>query len=205
MARVSFMKILYVRASNSRGYTVIGLLSETGEKESYTVSDSYFMSLGLCEGALIDEHTLLNVKGEDEVYRAKKKALSILSYADNSRLSLYTKLLRAGFSKDVSESTVELMCSLGYINENERLERLISDEVNLRLTGRRKLIPKLIAKGYKHSDIERVIEELLRLEKIDFKASARELVRRKLGENPSSEEVKKLLYKNGYYVCSDDL
>jgi SOS response regulatory protein OraA/RecX len=199
------MKILYVRASNSRGYTVIGLISDTGQKESYTVSDSYFISLGLGEGALLNERTLLNVKGEDEVYRAKKKALSILSYADNSRLSLYNKLLRAGFSKDVAESTVDEMCSLGYINESERLRRLIFDEVNLKLTGKQKLIPKLISKGYKFSDIERAIEELTSSGDIDFKASAKKLVKKNLGENPSSEDVKKLLYKNGYYVCSDDL
>lgn len=194
-----FMTVAYIRDSKSRGYTVIGI-TEDGERKPYTVSNNFLSELSLSLGEDIDSHTLLLIKGEDEIYRAKVRALKILSYGDNSRRALYNKLLRAGFSREVTIRTVDEMCSLGYIRERDRLLRLITEEVNIRLVGKYKLIPKLISKGYSRSDIESAISELTADGSIDFKKASEELIRKKLGDEPSDEEIKKLLYKNGYCV-----
>ena len=193
------MQVAFIRDSRSRGYNVIGIM-EDGERKPYTVSNNFLSEISLSLGDVIDSRTLLLIKGEDEIYKAKIRALKILSYGDNSRRALYNKLVHSGISKEVAISTVDEMCELGYIRERDRLLRIVEEEVNLHLTGKYKLIPKLVSKGYSKADIESVISELLSDGTIDFKSSSEALIRKKLGENPSEDEIKKLLYKNGYRV-----
>ena len=195
------MCVLYIRPSKSRGYTVIGAVSDSGDKENYTVSDAFFAECPLSRGDIIDGHRLSLIRREDEIFRARKKALSILAYGDNSRRSLYMKLLRSKISKEIAFDTVEEMCALGYINENERLRRIITDQVNLHFVGRAKLYARLLSKGYSKRDIDSVIHELSSEGEIDFSEARRRLVEKYLPPDASEEEIKKLLYKNGHTVC----
>jgi SOS response regulatory protein OraA/RecX len=128
---------------------------------------------------------------------ARKKALNILSYADNNKKNLLTKLLRAGFSYDVSSRVCEEMVELGYIDERRQLERLVSVEANQRLRGPYRIIPTLVAKGYSKDMICDVVRELTSSGEVDFEKNARSLIEKKLPSG-SIEERRKLLYKNGF-------
>ena len=92
------------------------------------------------------------------------------------------------------------MVSLGYIDEARQLERIILSEANARLYGYSKIKARLMAKGYSSDDINRVTKKLVSLGEIDFKENAKKLLQKHFPDGATTEEKKKLLYKNGYKV-----
>ena len=193
--------VTYIRPGKSKGYISIGIQCDD-EKYTFSVSEDVYSDVGTpVVGDFIESDVFGIMKDADELYRANLKALRILSFADNSRIALMRKLINAGFSRRVCEAVVSDMVKLGYINEKRRLYSLIKDEVSLSYTGPRKLIPKLMAKGYSRGDIESVMYELADRGEIDFAEAKKRLIEKKLGMSPDREEVKKLLYKSGYDVC----
>ena len=194
--RYSSLKVAYIRPSNTKGYLRIGISRDAGDL-SLTVSEREYSEAGspLIRDAL-DEYALSVLLLSDERYRARSKALRVLSYGDNSEGVLMRKLAMAGISRDIAEETVREMVSRGYVNSHRQLEKLITNEVNLKNSGPLKLIPKLISKGYKKSEITEVIEELESSGEIDFDAARERLLR-----GVPTEDAKKILYKNGFVVC----
>ena len=96
----------YIRISMEKKLLLLGI-SEEGERYRYTVGESFYLSLGSPPvGYVFSESEMCCVKGEDDRIRATKKALSILSYADNNERALVAKLTRAGFSREISDKTV---------------------------------------------------------------------------------------------------
>ena len=139
------------------------------------------------------------LRESDEYCRATKKALNILSYADNNRRNLSAKLSRGGFSREVCQRVVSDMVSHGYIDERRQLERIILVEANTKLRGPMKIIPTLVAKGYSSSDVRGVMTSLVESGEIDFKANAKALLNKKLPDG-DAEERRQFLYKNGYKI-----
>ena len=192
------MTVIYIRPSSSKGYLRIGVESE--EKKEYTLSESEYAALGSpLVGDNLTRDTVSDLKLADMRYRAKKKALNVLSFGDNSEKMLIYKLTSAGISREISEEVTREMVARGYINSRRQLEALIINEVNSKLHGPGKIIPRLIAKGYNKSEISEVISELEYSGKIDFDSARKRLLAR-LPEDADGEDVKKLLYKNGYSV-----
>ena len=190
------LKVIYIRPSNVKGYLRIGI-TDGGDDTSLTVSEREYAKAGsLLSGDVLDDEMLHTLKLSDERYRAKSKALRVLSYGDNSEGMLMRKLRIAGISQSVANEVVCEMVSRGYINSHRQLEKLISGEVNVKNSGPMKLIPKLISKGYKKSEIVAVIDDLISRGEIDFDAA-----RERLLQGVAEDEVKKILYKNGYTVC----
>jgi SOS response regulatory protein OraA/RecX len=107
------------------------------------------------------------------------------------------KLMKSGFSPRVAEESAKRMVMLGYINETRQLEILVEHEANRALRGPRRILQKLLAKGYSHTDIKQTISKLCERGEIDFKKNS-ELLLEKHGAHYGSEEAKLLLYKNGY-------
>ena len=190
----------YIRISKDKKLLLLGV-SEEGERSRYTVSESFYIGLGSpLSGYVFSDSELEVVREEDDRIRATKKALSILSYADNNEKSLENKLTRAGFSRRVSRRVTEEMATLGYIDEERQLRRLILKEANLNLCGYSKLLPKLVSKGYRAQSVKAVVLSLVSEGEIDFKANAKKLIEKRLPEDASITEKKALLYKNGYKV-----
>ena len=190
------MKVIYVRDSASRGYLRIGL-SEDLEKYEYTVSLAQYEALGspLCDEEFFE---LEAAKEYDMKYHATLHALKILSYGDNNIRTLRDKLLSRSVSSAVADEVCEEMVRLGYVDEHRQLERLIENEVSVKLSGRRKLYAKLIRKGYSKKDIDTVLEDLISRGTVDFTRSKERLIEKKLQQGASEEEKKALLYKYGY-------
>ena len=192
------MKLSFVKESRSKGYLVLGLI-DSGEKHIYTVSEAAYSEIGSpyppCE---IDGGMLESICFADECYRAKSIALRLLSYADNNERSLITKLVSRGIGREVACDTVAEMIKLGYVNEKRQLERIILKEANGSLAGPKKLIPKLMAKGYSRADIDSVIDMLCEAGEIDFQKNKEELIAKKVTRGATEEEISAILYKNGY-------
>ena len=190
------MKVIYIRDSKSKGYVRIGI-SEGEKKLDFTVSEEEYRSLGsLRIGDEVSDVSLLSEY--DMRYKAKMYALRILAYADNNELSLVRKLIAKSISTDIAKETAREMVGLGYVNERRQLERIIESEVANKLTGRKKLIPKLLSKGYRKAEIEEVISDLISHGVVDFEKSKAKLIEKMLPENADSEQIRKLLYKFGY-------
>lgn len=190
----------YIREQKDSHLLSLGVV-EGGETVLYTVNAETYEAVGSpAPRCHLTESQLSAIKYTDSLIRAKKKALSLLAFSDNNRRTLMTKLLRAGFSREISESVVSEMVALGYVNEERQLERIILDEANRKLRGAGKIIPALTAKGYSSTDVRSVLSRLVQEGQIDFKENAKTLIAKKLPEDADPEEKKKLLFKNGYKI-----
>ena len=166
----------YIREIKDTGLLLLGIVEE-GESANYTVKVSLFSEIGSPSvGDTVDDASLSAVKYADELYRARKKALNILSYADNNQKNLKAKLIRAGFNYEIALRVCEEMVSHGYINESNQLERLILVEANQKLRGPLRIIPALATKGYSSSDVRRVLDRLIVEGEVDFEKNAERLV-----------------------------
>ena len=192
-------RLLYIRDVNN-ALLLLGI-SEEGECVRYKLSRTLYAEIGApSKGAELSDSAMEIIKRYDEEYRAKKKALSLLSYSDKNEAGLKRRLSQAGFSKDVSERCAEEMVSLGYIDEERQLKRIILNEANVKLRGPMKILPLLIGKGYSSEDVRRVMRELSDSGEIDFRANAKRLLEKRGVDCTDTEEVKKILYRNGYKI-----
>lgn len=193
------MSVIFIRAARSRGYICIGL-ADGEERLTLTVSESDYERCGSpMQGDEVDSKSLDRLIFSDECYRATLSALRILSFSDNSERTLTIKLMRRGISREVAEGAVREMVRLGYINEREQLRRLVLSEART-LRGPLKIVAKLVSKGYSRPDIEWAMDSLAREGEIDFNENARLLITQKLTRGATDEQIKALLYKNGYNV-----
>ena len=187
-----------VREIGDKGLLSLAIGGE--ESANYTVNSKVYLEIGSPSvGDILNDGQIYLIKEYDEYFRAKKKALSILAYADNNRRNLLMKLQKAGFGRDLCDRVVCEMVSLGYIDEKRQLERLITIEANGKLRGPLRVIPSLVNKGYSSSDVRCVLRDLMESGEVDFKKNAKSLLDKKLPE-ADPEEKKKFLYKNGYKV-----
>lgn len=181
-----------------QGYLSITVCEPSGNKK-YTVRVSVYTDIGSpCRGDVLTDDALQILRRADEYYRAKRAALSILSYGDNNERTLRTKLRARSISDEIASEVVAEMVSLGYIDEQRQLSRLISEEANRKLLGPRKIIPKLLSKGYSMKDVRRVIDELTSSGEVDFDENRERLLERQGYLADDDEQIKKLLYKYGY-------
>jgi SOS response regulatory protein OraA/RecX len=111
---------------------------------------------------------------------------------------LFDKLCRQGFSSEVSGIIVDEMVKLSYIDEDRILKRLILNEASVKLSGKKKIVAKLLSKGFSREKILCTLSLLCESGEIDFDEIKDRLIEKKLGENADSEAVKALLYKYGY-------
>lgn len=194
------MQVKAVRAGKSQGYLTV-VVTDGEERKTFTVSERDYLEAGSPRpGDYLDGDMLAALSHSDEVYRARLHALRILSYADNNERTLVRKLISRGISHSLATEVAHEMVGRGYIDEQRQLERLIITEANRNLIGPHRIKAKLTAKGYRGSDIDGIIEQLCDSGEIDFDRSRRLLIEKKLTRGATDDEIKKLLYKNGYSV-----
>lgn len=190
------MRVKFVRFSD-KGRATIGIEADGQRAKTYNVSMETYHGIDEPRaGAILDGCSYEMIVKDDESHRAMKKALSLLSYADNNKTNLYIKLVRAGFKRDSASEAVHRCLELGYIDEHSQLMRLIAREANQGLKGPVYIKRKLIAKGYKAADIDRAMRELSELCEIDFIASFARLSEKAGVVDP--DEILRLKAKNGF-------
>ena len=191
------MKVVYLKATNSKGYLKIGVEADNKTSAYYLSERVYHALSSPMRGDNLTRDTLSKIIDEDMRYRATRSALGSLSLCDSSKEALCSKLLKKGYNRKIAESVVNYMCSLGYIDEERQMEKLIVSFCENNNFGRQKIFAKLRAKGYPAGEISKKINSLLREGSIDFEKAKARL----LGKYPpdlSSEEKRKILYKNGF-------
>ncbi len=192
------MKVVFIRAGRSRGYISVGI-DTGGAVKSFTVSEKDYFDAGSPRSSdILDEQALGAIEASDMRYRATVKALHILSFGDNSTRTLIRKLQESGITHECACETAREMLRLGYIDERRQITRLILNETRLHFSGPAKLLKKLMAKGYKRSDIEEITDELTESGELDFEDLKKRLIESRLPSDADGDDIKKLLYKNGY-------
>lgn len=175
----------------------LSIKTADGYKE-YTISEGAYREIGCpLSDDIIDEEALSRIAFADELMRARRKALLVLSYGDNSEKNLRLKLLRSGARAAIADEVAREMVSLGYVNDKRQIEDLAL-KYSTSLFGRRKIVAKLLEKGYAREDVNAALTALSKDGRIDFKKNAALLIEKKLTPPYTREDVKKLLYKNGY-------
>lgn len=195
----SSFPVVYVKKAREKGRITLGV-NVDGEDKSYTVSESFYFSLGSPQRRdTLSGEDIERIREEDETYRALKCALSILSYADNSQRNLYVKLVKRGFSSSRARFATEECVRLGYIREREQLLRRVEKEANISLCGPKRILDKLLSHGYSSGEIKEVMAELSATGAIDFEENFKTLCRKKLSpEEMNSENIRALRYKYGF-------
>lgn len=175
------------------------VITEGEEKWVCFVRERAYAELGRpAKGEEISDEELCTIREEDEYVRCKRKALYMLSICDSSERGLLAKLKAKGFSHKAASEVCREMISLGYINEDAQLERLVLREANEKLFGARKIMARLASKGYSASRIREAIAALCERGEVDFSANASELMKRRLESDAAEEERLALLIKYGY-------
>ena len=190
-------RVIYIKSTNDKHILSLGI-SEGEDCARYTLDEKFVLEMGLSPRCEIDEGDYEKIKSRDEYIRAKKKALSILSFADNSRRSLLQKLARAGIGRVCAERVTEEMQSLGYINEGKQLWRLVLRLANSSLFGPKKIMASLVSKGYAPDAVRQTVRELIDSGEIDLSENKRKLLEKHSVDEGDTEAENRLLYKNGY-------
>ena len=188
--------VLFVRPAKEKGAFVLGL---SDPEERYTVGHALYHELGEVRGGdALSPESVEKIRREDECRRARKAALSLLAYADNSRRRLFEKLRRKGISAEIAERTVTDMVSEGLLSEQRQLEGAVLSLAERKLLGPYRILRELASKGYKGEDIRAAIHRAMETGDIDFNANLKRLFEKRLSDPASEDEKRKLLFTYGY-------
>lgn len=94
----------------------------------------------------------------DELTKAKKKALDLLTDMDRTEKQLYDKLKKAGFSEEITAGAMAYVKGFGYLNDRRYAEKYI--EIYSRKRSRRRILMDLKEKGVPSDIIDQVLDEL---------------------------------------------
>ena len=190
--------ILSVRSKEGTVPLVVIDGESDGKKTKYTITEGTYREIGcpLSGEVLEDEEAELLVR-RDEERRALAKALSILTYADNGENQLKIKLMRHGFSKSAIDETVKECVRRGYIDDLRIIENAVL-KLAADYQGKKKIIAKLVAKGFSAGTVMKTVVRLEAEGKIDFTEARRRLISEKLPPESTKEEKLKLLHRYGY-------
>ena len=189
-------KIIFALPDKTKTKVQIGI-GEENDFTVLTVKFATYTALGSpARGGEISDEALDIISFDDEVFRALKKAVSIIAVADKSKNELKIRLTEAGYSNDAVSAAVDECVRLGYIDEMRQLERLIEKEANRKLKGRYYIRHRLIAKGYDAEDIDRAFDLLTERGEVDFDANFAKLTEKR-GED-DERRVRALKYRYGY-------
>lgn len=190
--------ILFIKPNEKKTRYLLGV-DDGLDTVTYSISRATYLSLGEpMRGAMIEESTLVDIRYEDEVYRAVRKACNCLSYSDRSNFALRGKLMESGFSPDAIDEAIKRCISLGYLDEERQLERAVEKEANYSLRGKYHIKRKLAGKGYSLSAIDRAIRSLVERGDVDFESNFDRLAEKRGAI--TEEERNALKHKFGYKI-----
>ena len=125
---------------------------------SFTVDETYFLSMGIWNGKEVDSDELEEIKQTVNVRRAYNYAVSLLSRRDHSERELMTKLSQKGYI-DGAEEAIRKLRDGGYVSD-ERFARLYVRELQtFKKYGKIRIEQELYRKGVDREIIRQVLEE----------------------------------------------
>lgn len=154
------------------------------EQPAFTITEEDYLSMNLYEEKDITEEEINYIKNEVNFRRAKSTAVRFLSLKLRSEKEVFSKLTNEGHSKNLADSVIKELKSLGYINDKLYVQKYIFDRSKLKPKSKKLIKQELLAKGVKEEDIDEVIADW----KVDESVVAESLVRKKFGKYDFNDE-----------------
>ena len=129
---------------------------------------------GLAVGDRVSAELLSDLEQEDQGFRARDAALSLLSHRPRSREELRRRLRRKEFDGAIIEETVAWLEERGYVDDYAFAEAYVRDRLRLRPRGRFGLLRELRKKGVAQDVAGRAIDGVMGDEEVDETSLARE-------------------------------
>ena len=147
--------------------TVTGIADGRGKKKhihldgeyAFTLNEEFLFMTNVSVGCELSEDEVEKIKSDYATYRAKNRALDLLSMRAHSEKELKTKLMRK-VDKENAEIAVEKMRQLGYIDD-ESFAKTYANELWLRKHfSRSRIKHELLFKGVSSEVADNTISEL---------------------------------------------
>ncbi len=176
------------------------VLEENGEKTTITVHQDVLMRHGLFRKKTLTENERREIEKENAHAKLMQKALDLLALRDHSVASMRRKLKGLAHSEAV-ESTLSKLKTLGYLNDDLMLERLVDDMIGFSLKGPGAIREKALKEGFHASDVDTA---LARMDETMEKERLERFVDKEMGryvKDPIKKKAMKLMrltVQNGY-------
>ena len=125
---------------------------------SFTVDETYFLSMGIWNGKEVDSDELEEIKQTVNVRRAYNYAVSLLSRRDHSERELMTKLSQKGYT-DGAEEAIRRLRDSGYVSDERFAKLYVRELQTFKKYGKRRIEQELYRKGVDREIIRQVLEE----------------------------------------------
>ncbi len=193
------IKVVSLTAADG-GDAIRIVFSVDGEEETYTLSAADHFLIGLRKGEC-DGETYLSVVTAADRYAAVRAALRSLAAGQCSAKRLYCKLLAKHIRAEDAKYAVRFVRDRGYLDEKAQILSHLRVMLGRKHMGRGKIMPTLLAKGYRAADITAALEE--NFTESDFAEAKEAFLLAKFGKTApdtpaEATEMKKALYKWGH-------
>ncbi len=195
------------RSGSERFLTLEITDGEHSEKRAFAVGAKMLAELGSIDTQNlpfpITRDNFDTLEYMSELWKAVKKGLDILSFADNTKVQLIKKLRERSFDKYIAEDAAEYLCRYGYIDEVGMLERLVDRLANGKLYGRSRIKAEIYKKGISRDTVDEKLAVLF--DEIDFEENLKKLLYKKcdidsLSDRKYRESVYAAMYRYGYSI-----
>lgn len=131
----------------------------TDEIESVMISTKIWQESGYREENEISFEELDEMIKKSDRYRAKEKALYLLTYRDHSKKELCEKINKT-LPKDSAKAAADYMEEIGLLDDERYAKNYAESLLNHKGFGKRRIFHELEAKGVDRDTIEQIISEL---------------------------------------------
>jgi regulatory protein len=108
-------------------------------------------------GRFLSPEALSQLEHEDQPYRARSRALALLTTRDRSSREVGSRLTRLGFAPDVVAGTIEWLVERGYVDDERFVERYSAEKLRAGWALRR-VRTELARQGLERELVDRVLE-----------------------------------------------
>ena len=136
-----------------------------GKRRTSAVSSRLLTAHGITLGSELDKDGMYILSELEELTRAIKKGIDLLSYSDMSCRALAQKLKMKGFENDTAVNASAYLQKIGYINE-ERCAMTVASACIKDMRGPLAIKDKLISKGFERACIEKTMNTVYK--QVDF-------------------------------------
>lgn len=141
---------------------------------------------GLAPGDTLTDSQLEALEREDDGYRARDAAMSLLAHRARSRAELRRRLDGKEFPAAIVDQVLDWLDARGYIDDRAFAEAFVRDRLRLRPRGRIGLLQELRRKGVDEASAEAAIAGAMASEGVDEPALAFEAARAWVRKNGST-------------------
>ena len=124
----------------------------------FSAHPEVFLRSGLAAGQQVDIRRLEELRLASEERTAKDRALALLSYSCRTEKQLYDKLADKNGS-EAAAAAVARMAELGLVDDSDYARRFISDRLNLKDWGMKRIVMELRKKGVDPDVIDKAVQE----------------------------------------------